>query len=276
MSGRGAGENFGVHDGCSGFFGDINLGSIVSWLEMGRVSRSGLSFEDLDQTLFSSEFQKQWGSRLKEFSSLTYFDNLRRLEKITLKKMFGGLAIYSGTRLMLILMESPSDYSYKDKKSDFPIWDGVLVATDHKKHPALKRLVRGLINHPVLPKWLYLQKSCESWEASAQKLSSLVAKSSPLIGVEKKKAAAPKLTSKIIPNLGKLTRSELRHVGISTFGDFKKLGWKKAWQRVVKKFPNRLNLNMGRALYGADKGKRWNELSANQVKEIREFQARMK
>ena len=149
-------------------------------------SRSRISFDELEQMEVAPE--SPWKKLSNEFSFLSDLSPLQKLSDLKLKKMFGGLALYRGDLLTLVLMESPGDYQYKDKKCDFPIWNGVLVATDHPHHQRLKTLLPRLINHPVLPKWLYLRKSVseKSWNKGCSQLARLIVRSSPLIGVKKK------------------------------------------------------------------------------------------
>ncbi len=149
-------------------------------------SLSGIRFEDLDRLDPAPQKADPWLRFQSEFLTLEAFGKLKSLKKLTLKKMFGGLAIYQGDLLCLVLMESPADYRYKDKVADFPIWDGVLVCTDHPHHPKLKSRIPSLINHPILPKWLYLRRNSQTFEKDCQKLTSLILKKSALVGVPKK------------------------------------------------------------------------------------------
>lgn len=148
---------------------------------------SGISFNDLQKQPELSPHIKNWERHLNNFLTLEHFLPLRSQKKITLKNMFGGLAIYRKDWLCLIIMESPEDFQYKDKKVDFPIWDGILLVTDHCHHSALKARYPELINHPILPKWLYLRRTEQDFEKICKDLSQLIANNFPLIGIPPKK-----------------------------------------------------------------------------------------
>ncbi len=73
-----------------------------------------------------------------------------------LKSMFGGKAVYLHGRFVLFLAD-------KDEP-----WRGVLVPTEREHQPSLIEDRPTLAPHPILPKWLYLPESTDSFEADAQ------------------------------------------------------------------------------------------------------------
>lgn len=88
-----------------------------------------------------------------------------------LRPMFGGKSAYLDGKLML----------YFAAKSD--PWRGVLVCTDRIHHAALIGEFPELAPHPILPKWLYLPETAETFERSARLLVSLARRRDPRIGV---------------------------------------------------------------------------------------------
>ncbi len=99
-----------------------------------------------------------------------------------LRPMFGGRSAYLDGKLML----------YFAAKSE--PWRGVLVCTDRSHHASLTAEWPDLAPHPVLPKWLYLPETADSFERIAALLVSLARRRDPRIGVvppARKKAAGP-------------------------------------------------------------------------------------
>lgn len=100
-----------------------------------------------------------------------------------LRPMFGGKAAYLDGKLML----------YFAAKVD--PWRGVLVCTDRPHHAALIAQFSELAPHPVLPKWLYLPETADTFECSARELVALARRRDPRLGVvsqPRRKAAAPR------------------------------------------------------------------------------------
>lgn len=112
------------------------------------------------------------------------------------KPMFGGLAYYLEQKLILCLFEDDSTRSYKNKKFDFALWNGCLFPADRENHPELFKKFPFLINHPVLPKWLYLPLETEDFESLAQQVLREIRKGSPLLGTIPKPKKSKKLATK--------------------------------------------------------------------------------
>lgn len=91
-----------------------------------------------------------------------------------LRAMFGARAAYLDGRLMLCFCarEEP--------------WRGVLVCTDHTRHPALVAEFPALVPHPILPKWLYLPEAAASFERDATRLVALARRRDPRLGIDPK------------------------------------------------------------------------------------------
>ncbi len=65
-------------------------------------------------------------------------------------------------------------------------WNGLLVATAKEFHDSLIQSGLALTKHPVLGKWLYLSANREDFEQTAGKITDLILKQDPRIGVEPK------------------------------------------------------------------------------------------
>ncbi len=88
-----------------------------------------------------------------------------------LKSMFGSKAVYLDGRMVLLLA---------DKQEP---WRGVLVPMERDQHAALIADMPSLSPHPVLPKWLYLPETTDSFETDAQWLVQQIKKRDPRIGI---------------------------------------------------------------------------------------------
>ena len=99
-----------------------------------------------------------------------------------LRAMFGAKAVYLDGKLMLCFCASAEP------------WRGLLVCTDHARHAALRADLPELAPHAVLPKWLYLSESADTFERAGQRLVALARRRDPRIGVvpQPKKSKAPK------------------------------------------------------------------------------------
>jgi hypothetical protein len=101
-----------------------------------------------------------------------------------LRSMFGVKAAYLGGKLMLCFCARQEP------------WRGLLVCTDRQRQAALREEFSQLAPHSVLPKWLYLPESDESFEATGARLVLLARKHDPRLGIEptvtRKKARRPR------------------------------------------------------------------------------------
>jgi len=85
--------------------------------------------------------------------------------------MFGSKAVYLEGRMVLVLADKPEP------------WRGVLVPMEREQHAALIKSLPSLAPHPVLPKWLYLPETTDSFETDAQWLISQIKQRDPRIGI---------------------------------------------------------------------------------------------
>jgi hypothetical protein len=88
-----------------------------------------------------------------------------------LRQMFSAKAAYLGGKLVLC-------FTAKSEP-----WRGVLVCTDRPHHESLRAEFPVLSPHRILPKWLYLPESAESFENDAERIVRLVLKRDVRIGV---------------------------------------------------------------------------------------------
>ena len=109
------------------------------------------------------------------------WETLEAEPSFELRAMFGAKAVYLGGKLQLC-------FTVKEEP-----WRGVLVCTDKTYHPSLTKEFPDLRPHPVLPKWLYLPESIETFESVASRLVALVRKRDERIGV----IAKPKRAKRI-------------------------------------------------------------------------------
>jgi len=91
------------------------------------------------------------------------------------RAMFGCKGCYLHGRLVLVLAA----------RGNKP-WNGLLLPTERKHQPTLRRDHRNLVIHPVLKKWLYLPESNENFEESAKAIVDAILANDPRMGVEPK------------------------------------------------------------------------------------------
>ena len=91
------------------------------------------------------------------------------------KAMFRCRGCYLYGRLVLVL-------AARGKEP----WNGLLVPTERRHQPALRRDHKNLVAHPVLKKWLYLPESNEDFEEAARAIVERILGNDARIGVEPK------------------------------------------------------------------------------------------
>ena len=112
------------------------------------------------------------------------------------RAMFGGLAAYLDDQIVLVIMESPGQREYKGIKSPFDLWNGAFFPVEREQHANVLKAFPQLVNHPVLPKWLYIPLSHPEFEAVASEAISCVARRDPRFGVVPKKRSPRKKKKK--------------------------------------------------------------------------------
>ncbi|MBN8548611.1 MAG: hypothetical protein J0M12_04775 [Deltaproteobacteria bacterium] len=104
--------------------------------------------------------------------------------------MFGCAAIYLRGLMVLVLADSEEP------------WNGILLPTVREHHDALLQEYVGLVRHPILGKWLYLDASDENFEPRAQRIVRAILAGDPRFGIEpgekknKKKRSSTKRRAK--------------------------------------------------------------------------------
>ena len=194
------------------------------------------------------------------------------------KSMFGGKAYYIGPKIVLALFGSEGDYEHKGEVHDFEIWNGCMFPVEKMYHPALLKKFPFLVNHPVLPKWLYLPYDSEDFEDHAtlimknilrnQNVWGTIPKDKKSKGAKTVKVKEEKISKQdyLIPrmfqdekpedvfakakkisdlrNLGPTIEKSFNQCGIKTVDQLVKTGWKKAMEKLTK-----LNYKYSHTLY---------------------------
>ena len=93
---------------------------------------------------------------------------------------FGCRAIYLHGRLMLVLCSGEEP------------WNGLLIATEHEFHDAIRQQFGDVIQHPVLRKWLYLPEASEGFETASSDIVEAVRLNDQRVGVEPKERKSRK------------------------------------------------------------------------------------
>ncbi len=137
---------------------------------------------------------------MKIFSLVWIFESFEDQDSFFTKKMFGGLAVYFGGKMVMLLCESPGDTEWRGTTYPFDIWNGLLLPTEREQHQSLQSDFPNLVNHPVLPKWLYLPMLDTDFEDTALKIAARIAKKDERFGIlpkEKKPRKKNRVSKKI-------------------------------------------------------------------------------
>lgn len=100
-----------------------------------------------------------------------------------LRAMFGAKALYLDGKLTLCFCAGEEP------------WRGVLACTDRERQPALQAEFPELQPHPILPKWLYLPETADTFERVAAQLVTLARRRDPRLGVTPQPKKSPKTKS---------------------------------------------------------------------------------
>lgn len=90
---------------------------------------------------------------------------------LLVRPMFGGKAVYLRGKFILFLADR-----------DEP-WRGVLIPTERVHQGSLIADRSALAPHPVLPKWLYLPETADSFETDAEWLVAQARQNDDRIGI---------------------------------------------------------------------------------------------
>jgi hypothetical protein len=100
-----------------------------------------------------------------------FWEPLQDEPTFVLRSMFGAKAVYLHGKIVLC---------FAARKEP---WRGLLVPTERVQHSSLVADFPDLAPHPVLPKWLYISESNDSFEETTERLVQLVRRRDPRMGV---------------------------------------------------------------------------------------------
>jgi hypothetical protein len=117
--------------------------------------------------------------------SLSYLDWVEDLlpKGFVRKAMFGGFGYYLQDKMILVMFEDEHTRSYKNKQANFAIWNGCMFPVEKSHHKEVLQKFKFLINHPVLPKWLYLPVESENFEENVNLIMTEIRRRNVLFGV---------------------------------------------------------------------------------------------
>jgi hypothetical protein len=93
---------------------------------------------------------------------------------------FGCRAIYLHGRLMLVLCSGEEP------------WNGLLIPTEKDFHQDIMREFNGMVQHPVLKKWLYLPENSEDFETASSEIIEVIRTGDQRFGIEPKERRSRK------------------------------------------------------------------------------------
>ena len=242
----------------------------------------------------------------KEPQELKWIETLLPEDGFRRKSMFGGWAYYIDDRIVMLIFENPGDYKYQKKTYKFEVWNGCMFPVEHEHHEKALKQFPELVNHPVLPKWLYLPLHTEGFDELVSEVLNQAVKttgfwgSTPKGKAKKGKAQKPVKLEKIptnidtrkprmfsdepaeqvlktavkisdLKNFGEVTERTFHKAGIKTAPQFIKMGWKKALVKLVAINPKNRHTMFAYALIGALTNKEWNGLSEEEKQEAKDF-----
>lgn len=220
------------------------------------------------------------------------------------KKMFGGFAYYHNEKLLLLIFESEGHTEYRGTHYDFEIWNGCMFPVEKEHQHSVLKQFSFLIQHPILPKWLYIPQNTEDFEFHVQSIMKELRKENPLFGTfpktkgskSKSKASSKKISEKFVPrppqmfrneahektalkakkisdmkNLGHTMEKVFLKAGIKNPQQMVKLGWKKVMEQLCKHNPKNNHSILAYAVIGALQDKIWNLISEEDKIEARLF-----
>lgn len=223
-------------------------------------------------------------------------ENLPRLHQR--KRMFGGFGYYLEEKLILVIFETYGNKQHRGKKFDYEIWNGCMFPVEKDLHPEVLQAFPFLINHPVLPKWLYLPAESEDFENNADLILKEIRRRNAWFGTipkekkPKKEKAVGRINMRVpqmfredsvaevlskakrisdLKNFGPETERSFIKAGIKTAPQFIEMGWKKALEKLYKKNPKNAHAIFAYAMIGALKNQMWNLISEEDKREAQAF-----
>lgn len=241
----------------------------------------------------------------KELSELYWVEDLLPEGSIR-KRMFGGFSYYLDEKLLLVVFESTGSKVHRGTKYEFEIWNGCMFPAEKEFHPSILEQFPHLVNHPVLPKWLYLPMETEDFEAKVEGILKELRRRNPWFGSYPKGRSSAKTTGKSkrapepidridtrrprmfsdespdealakakkisdLKNLGAEMEKVFNQAGIKTAQQLEKLGWKKAMVQLCKANPKYNHSMVTYAVIGALQNKIWSGITEDEKREAREY-----
>jgi len=74
-------------------------------------------------------------------------------------------------------------------------WNGLLIPTEKELHHEIMQNFGGMVQHPILKKWLYLPENQEDFESTAMDLVEAIRLGDQRIGIEPKPRGSRKRKS---------------------------------------------------------------------------------
>lgn len=231
----------------------------------------------------------------KEPQELKWIEDLLPEGDFRRKSMFGGFAYYMGEKMVLLIFESD------DKR-----WNGCMFPVEKEFHVQALNKFPQLSPHKILPKWLYLPLNTEGFDEVVSDIIKQVLRPTGFWGtIPKAKVKKGKVTKKVraeevsvkidtrrprmfsdepaatvlqkakkisdLKNLGEVTEKKFAKVGIVTASQFIKLGWKKAWAKLIELDSSHRHSLFGYALIGALTNTEFTHITDAEKAEARAF-----
>ncbi len=109
----------------------------------------------------------------KKFSLVWAFESFSTEPGFATKRMFGGLAVYLHGRMVMFIFEDANDQT----------WNGICFPTMREHHESILHEFPDLVNHAVLPKWLYLPMLAENFESAVGEIAERIMQDDPRFGI---------------------------------------------------------------------------------------------
>ena len=232
-----------------------------------------------------------------ELSNLQWVEeNLPRLHQR--KRMFGGFGYYIEEKLILVIFETYGNKEHRGQKFNYEIWNGCMFPVEKDLHPEVLQAFPFLINHPILPKWLYLPAESEDFENNADLILKEIRRRNAWFGTfpkqkrPKKEKSSGRINMRVpqmfredsatevlnkakrisdLKNLGPETENAFIKAGIKTAPQFIKMGWKKTLEKLYHCNPKNAHAILAYAMIGALKNQMWNLISEEDKREAQSF-----
>lgn len=117
----------------------------------------------------------------KELEYLNWVEELLPRDHIR-KRMFGGFSYYVDNKLILLMFESTGNRDYRGVSYPFEIWNGCMFPVEKEKQDLVIKNYPFFVNHPILPKWLYLPADTEDFESQVESVMPELRRKNPLFG----------------------------------------------------------------------------------------------